>query len=195
VRAFSQLPDSDREAICERIRTAMNRVLAAHDAHGVGQVRLVMAVPKADPQWRQKAARWAGEGVANQGRARSDNLAPLMHDGLLFRSRPEINLYIAFKKLGVAVAPLPVFIRGGETSKRIEPDFILIHAATTMVVEVDGDEFHQENPAEAHDRLAMLTDENVHTERVKASECATEEKARVCAEKLFALLKRKASMR
>jgi len=38
-----------------------------------------------------------------------------MCDGLLFRSQPEINLYRAFKALGITFAPLPVFIRGGET--------------------------------------------------------------------------------
>lgn len=41
-----------------------------------------------DPEWRAKAQAWlAGDGVNNQGRVRSDNVAPLSADGLLFRSR------------------------------------------------------------------------------------------------------------
>jgi hypothetical protein len=196
VRTFSQLPDTEREAISTRIKTAMNRVLHSQDAHSIGDVRLVVEIPRAEPNWREKAERWAtGDGTTNQGRARSDNLAPLEHDGLLFRSRPEINLYLAFKNLGVAVAPLPVFIRGGKEYKRIEPDFVLIHAATVMVVEVDGDEFHHESPAQAHERLTMLSHEGVETERVSATDCDTPEKARICANRLLSILQHKASIR
>ena len=55
-----------------------------------------------DPHWR-KAKSWvAGQGISNQGRARSDNLAPRSADGLLFRSQPEIYLYRAFKSLGIS---------------------------------------------------------------------------------------------
>jgi hypothetical protein len=69
-----------------------------------------------DPKWREKAQAWlAGKGVTNQGRVRTDNIAPRSCDGLLFRSQPEIHLYQALKGLGVSFAPLPVFIRGGDT--------------------------------------------------------------------------------
>jgi len=84
----------------------------------VVDVRIVMEIPKAEPDWREKAARWAsGEGMTNQGRARSDNLAPLEQDGLLFRSRAEINLYVAFKALGVAVACLRSRRQGIQTDR------------------------------------------------------------------------------
>lgn len=144
-----------------------------------------------DPQWREKAAAWlSGSKISNQGRVRSDNVAPLSVDGLIFRSQPEIHLYRAFKSIGVSFAPLPVFIRGGTEYKRIEPDFVVIHGGLVMVVEVDGDTVHQETPAEAHARTTMLLHEGVHFERIKASECDSSEKAKTSAERLFQVLKK-----
>jgi hypothetical protein len=65
----------------------------------------------ADKDWREKAKTWLnGEGVSNQGRVRSDNVATRLADGLLFRSEPEIFLYKALKSAGVSFAPLPVFV-------------------------------------------------------------------------------------
>lgn len=144
-----------------------------------------------DPQWREKAAAWlSGSKISNQGRVRSDNVAPLSVDGLIFRSQPEIHFYRAFKSMGVSFAPLPVFIRGGSEYRRIEPDFVVIHNGIVMVVEVDGDTVHQETPAEAHARTTMLLHEGVHFERIKASECDTSEKAKASAERLFSVLKK-----
>ena len=132
-----------------------------------------------DEQWREKAAAWlTGKGVTNQGRVRSDNIAARTHDGLLFRSQPEIHLYNALKSLGVSFAPLPVFIRGGETYRRVEPDFVIFKDGVMMVVEVDGDTVHQETPVEAHARTTMLVYEGAHVERVSASACDTPQKAR-----------------
>lgn len=148
-----------------------------------------------DPQWREKARAWvSGQGVTNQGRARSDNLAPRQVDGLLFRSMPEIHLYRAFKSLGVSFAPLPVFVRGGESYRRIEPDFVVLKDGIVMIVEVDGDTVHRETPLDAHNRTTMLVHEGAHVERVNASECDTGEKAMSCAKRLITvLLKLKAS--
>ena len=144
-----------------------------------------------DPQWREKAITWlSGSKISNQGRVRSDNVAPLTVDGLIFRSQPEIHLYRAFKSIGVSFAPLPVFIRGGTEYKRIEPDFVVIYGGLIMVVEVDGDTVHQETPAEAHARTTMLLHEGVHFERIKASECDTSDKAKTSAERLFQVLKK-----
>jgi hypothetical protein len=130
----------------------------------------------------------ATEGISNQGRARSDNIAPLECDGLLFRSQPEIHLYRAFKALGVTFAPLPVFIRGGETYRRIEPDFVLYMGGSLMIVEIDGDGIHQETPLEAHKRTAMFAHEGAYIERVDATECDSPEKARECASRLLMVL-------
>jgi hypothetical protein len=132
---------------------------------------------EAEPDWRGKAKAWAqGSGVTNQGRVRSDNIAAREKDGLLFRSQPEINLYLALKSQGVSFAPLPVFIRGGKTHQRMEPDFIVIKNGITMQVEVDGDTVHTETPAEAQTRVAMLEDEGVFVHRIAASRCDTLEK-------------------
>lgn len=144
--------------------------------------------PDEDPQWRDKARAWlAGTGVSNQGRVRSDNIASRECDGLLFRSEPEILLYRALKPLGVSFAPLAVFIRGGPTYRRIEPDFVILKDGIVMVVEVDGDTVHLETPAEAHDRTTMLVHEGACLERMKASQCDTPEKAATCAKYLVQL--------
>jgi hypothetical protein len=142
-----------------------------------------------DERWREKAAAWlSGKGITNQGRVRSDNIATRDCDGLLFRSQPEINLYKALKSLGVSFAPLPVFIKGGENYRRIEPDFVVFKDGVLMVVEVDGDTVHQETPVEAHSRTTMLVHEGAHVERVNTSECDTPQKARECATRLIGVL-------
>jgi len=142
-----------------------------------------------DPQWREKAKAFvSGQGITNQGRVRSDNLAPRICDGLLFRSEPEIQLYRALRSAAVAVAPLPVFIRGGQTYRRIEVDFLIIKDGITLVVEVDGDTVHRESPREAHERLTMLTHEGVNVERVSATDCDSPERARACAQRILQVI-------
>jgi hypothetical protein len=142
-----------------------------------------------DPKWRERVRAWVnGQGVTNQGRVRSDNPAPRLCDGLFFRSEPEIHLYRALRSAGVAVAPLPVFVRGGETYRRIEPDFVIIKDGVVLVVEVDGDTVHRESPQQAHDRLTMLAHEGAHIERVNAQECSSAESAKKCAQRILALI-------
>ncbi|WP_019865703.1 hypothetical protein [Methylovulum miyakonense] len=154
------------------------------------QVKIIPAVIE-DPQWREKAAAWlTGAKLTNQGRVRSNNVAPLSVDGLLFRSQAEIHLYRSLKAFGVSFAPLPVFVRGGENYRRIEPDFFLIHGGIAMVVEVDGDTVHQETPAEAHARTSMLQLEGVHVERIQSSECDSAEKAKAAAQKILAVIEK-----
>ena len=160
------------------------------------QVQIVPAVVE-DPEWRDKAAAWlAGDKISNQGRVRSDNVAALTSDGLLFRSKPEIHFYRALKAIGVSFAPLPVFVRGGESYSRIEPDFVIVKNGMTAVVEIDGDTVHQETPAEAHKRTTILLHEGVHFERISAAECDTPEKAKDAAARILAAIqKRRESLR
>lgn len=154
-------------------------------------VKIIPAVIE-DMQWREKATAWlTGEKVSNQGRVRSDNVAPLSADGLLFRSQPEIHFYRALKAAGVSFAPLPVFVRGGESYSRLEPDFVIIKSGIVMVVEIDGDTVHHETPVEAHTRTAMLQHEGVHIERLPASECATPEKATAAVVTILASIQRR----
>lgn len=144
---------------------------------------LIQPFQKAPDGWQNKAKAWVeGRGVTNQGRVRSTNIAAREHDGLLFRSQPEINLYEALKRKGVAFAPLPVFLRGGESYQRLEPDFIVVKDGIFAVVEVDGDNFHTETPASASVRLKLLEDAGAYILRVNASSCGTMESAEACAE-------------
>ena len=93
----------------------------------LSKVKIIPAVVD-DLKWREKAAAWlSGSKISNQGRVRSNNVAPSSVDGLLFRSQPEMHLYKALKSSDVSFAPLPVFVRGGENYSRIEPDFVIIH--------------------------------------------------------------------
>lgn len=144
---------------------------------------VIQPFQKAPEGWQNKAKSWAGgKGVTNQGRVRSTNIAGREHDGLLFRSQAEINLYEALKKRGVAFAPLPVFLRGGESYQRLEPDFIIIKDGVFAVVEVDGDTFHSETPSAARTRLKLLEDAGAYIVRVNANACRTAESAEACAD-------------
>lgn len=135
----------------------------------LNEVKIVPVINVAT-EWRSEALAWAtGRGITNQGRVRSDNVAARSYDGLLFRSNAEINLYRELKSLGVTFAPLPVFLRGGEEYRRIEPDFIIVKEGVMLHVEVDGDTVHQESPVEAHVRTTLLLYEGVRLERVSAS--------------------------
>lgn len=144
-----------------------------------------------DLNWRDSVQGLAKQGTTNQGRAHSKNVASLEHDGLLFRSKPEIHLYNALKATGVPFAPLPVFVRGGRKFSRVEPDFVLIKDGVTIFAEVDGDSYHPESPAEAHYRLKPFQDEGVNVERVKASHCSTPQLAERFAKHLVDLLEKK----
>jgi hypothetical protein len=145
---------------------------------GVGPLKSVMImakVSKATETWLEEAIRFVkGEGVTNQGRVRSDNIASQQHLGLLFRSKAEITLFLAMTRAQLAVAPLPVFVRIGKNYNRIEPDFVIVRNGLTFVVEVDGDTFHRELPAEADKRLVPLTYEGVEVKRIRAADVATD---------------------
>lgn len=177
--------EEDKEVISAAIKEKVEVFLQGNEREILSEILIVPAVVD-DPQWREKAAAWlSGAKVSNQGRVRSDNVAPLTQDGLLFRSRPEIYIYKALKATGISFAPLPVFIRGGDSYSRIEPDFVLIYKGLTMVLEVDGDTVHTETPAEAQARVRTLQHEGVHVERISASDCDTPQKAKQAADKLL----------
>ena len=177
---------NEREALCERLSALAKEVSAAHDPFWTVS-RVVVAPNISDAEgWRVDAKKFLrGDGLNNQGRVRSDNIAARVHDGLLFRSQAEIHLYDALKRLGVYLAPLPVFIRGGAAYQRLEPDFVLIHRGILVVVEVDGATVHRESPTEAHARTAGLQREGVRVERVSAADCAARVDADRCAASLM----------
>jgi hypothetical protein len=187
---FGRIEPSASE-IGQRILEKAGPILRPSRGHFLRDVELVPDLVE-DEHWREKAMAWlAGENVSNQGRVRSDNLPSRTDDGLLFRSQPEINLYRALKAEGVSFAPLPVFVRGGEHYRRIEPDFVVIKDGVVLIVEVDGDTVHNESPAEAHDRTTMLLHEGALLERVNANRCDTPAKAATCARELLRVLEKR----
>ena len=114
------------------------------------------------PGWRSDTEAWLRrDGINNQGRVRSDNVASLPCDGLHFRSQHEINLYKALKSKGLTFAPLPVFIRGGASYARLEPDFIVLKDGYVFQIEIDGDTTHRETPVVAQSRTAPMEYEGV----------------------------------
>jgi hypothetical protein len=144
---------------------------------------------ESDVEWRRKVGQYAaGEGITNQGRVRSDNVASREHDGLLFRSQPEIYFYEALKAAGVPFAPLAVVLHGGFTYKRVEPDFLIFRYGRLMIVEIDGDLWHRETLPAAHARLKLLTDEGATLERIDAAACDTPEKAREAVAQVLATM-------
>lgn len=154
------------------------------------------AIPFNDPDWRSNVSTVVqGRDINNQGRAHSQIVAQLEFDGLKFRSEPEITLYKAIKETGIPFAPLPVFIRGGKNFSRIEPDFVLMKDGVVVFVEVDGQAFHNESPADAHYRLKPFQDEGVIIERVKAKHCSTTESARRYAKYLEELIKKRVNQK
>jgi hypothetical protein len=176
-----------REDIQKRLLDALKPMIEAYPEFRAVDVFIVPA-DEAPADWRKQAVAWLrGEGLTNQGRVKSDNIAARQYDGLLFRSQEEINLYRALKSAGVSFAPLPVFVRGGREYRRIEPDFIVVKGGMMAVIEVDGP-VHRESPAEAHARTTMLVHEGAHVERVTASDCDTPEKAKARAETVLASL-------
>ncbi len=152
----------------------------------------IRPLPFKDPNWRNNIAEAIkGTDVNNQGRAHSQNIAKLKFEGLLFRSEPEILLYKALKATGIPLAPLPVFVRGGTTFSRVEPDFVLIKDGAVVFVEIDGSAFHKESPADAHYRVKPFQDEGVIIERIKAEHCNTQEKANQFAKQLADLIRKR----
>jgi len=134
-----------------------------------------------DKEWRLAfQAYLSGRGITNQGRVNSTNIAPREHDGLLFRSMPEIYFYDALKATGCVFAPLPVFLKRDRS--RVEPDFLVFQNGVT-IVEIDGP-WHKETPVDAQRRLQDFYDETVYVERFRAEECETPDLAKQSVRKL-----------
>lgn len=186
LEVYAQLDDEERKEIEEKFAEEVCKLFRfdSQNQH-LNDVRISAKVSSGDSQWRAKAKAWSsGQGLTNQGRVRSSNIASKTADGLLFRSQPEVNLYYALKQQGISFAPLAVFVRGGQSYQRMEPDFIVIKDGVVLQIEVDGDTVHTETPAEAQTRVAMLEDEGVHVYRLAASQCDSEQKAIICAKSI-----------
>jgi len=178
-----------RDEYCKSIKSILDLFTEPFPNDYLERVRIFPAIVE-DAEWRTKANEWLRGAKSNQGRVRSDNVAPLSADGLLFRSQPEINFYHALKSKGISFSPLPVFVRGGSAYHRLEPDFVVVYEGLIFIVEIDGDSFHPETPAEAHARTKILQNEGCIVERIQASTCNSYESARREVETLIQSIKK-----
>lgn len=196
VTLFYAMSAEERKLTEDAIASVTTPFFANRPSDGLESVVITPLVTEAISGWRDDAIRFIkGEGVTNQGRVRSDNIASKQHQGLLFRSKAEITLFIALTKAKLAVAPLPVFIRIGKVYNRLEPDFVVIYKGLTFVVEVDGDTFHRELPAEADKRLVPLTYEGVEVRRIRAAELETDVAADIAVKDLIDFMARRKESR
>jgi hypothetical protein len=172
--------------IREKLETFLNR----YDGTWIGGIAISPQLIESE-NWKEDAREWlSGKGITNQGRVRSNNIASRECDGLLFRSNPEIHIYRALKSKGIAFAPLPVFLKGGQEYSRIEPDFLLIKDGVVLCIEIDGDTVHTETPAEANARTRILSNEGVVVERFSSTRCETPEDAEKLATEILRLLQK-----
>ena len=93
---YNQVADR-RETVEKGLHDESAQLMRRYPGIWLGGFIIMPEMPD-DPDWRNKARRWlSGETLSNQGRVRSDAVAPYQADGLLFRSQPEIHLYRALK--------------------------------------------------------------------------------------------------
>lgn len=193
---YYAISEDDRKATEMSITEVIGPFFLTTPADALESVVITPQVTSAADGWREDAMRFVkGEGVTNQGRVRSDNIATKQHQGLLFRSKAEITLFAALTRAKLAVAPLPVFVRVGKAYNRLEPDFVVVYKGLTFVVEVDGDTFHRELPAEADKRLVPLTYEGVEVRRIRAKDLETDETADAAVKDLIEFMARRKESR
>jgi len=196
VPLYYAISEEDRTATEAVIKEVVGPFFSTMPDDALECVALTPLVTQAADGWREAALRFVkGEGVTNQGRVRSDNIASKQHQGLLFRSKAEIVLFQALTRAKLAVAPLPVFVRIGKAYNRLEPDFVVVYKGLTFVVEVDGDTYHRELPADADKRLVPLTYEGVEVRRIRAADLETDQAADAAVRDLIEFMARRKESR
>jgi hypothetical protein len=182
-QAWASFKDKEERAVVEKELAELADSIKISDFNGKGIFHLFevkfSVIPTSDLN-----------GLTNQGRAHSANLAPIEYEGLLFRSHAEIWLFIALRDTGLPLMPLPVVIFNQPRFKRIEPDFVVICQGMMFVVEVDGKRWHKETPSEAQERLRHLEDEGVRIIRVSAEKCKSSDSAKEEAKRIFSRIER-----
>ncbi len=175
VEAYLDLHDKDKSgyAISDAV------VECAKGFAGFNRVDVIFRPRVAETEdWRQQVkAMVSGEGITNQGRAHSSNVAPISYRGLLFRSPPEVEFFKALLETGVPIAPLSVVVAKRQRNHRIEPDFVVYYGGKVMVIELDGPGTHKETPQQAAERLEFLTDQGCIVWRVDTAKCSTSDQA------------------
>jgi hypothetical protein len=177
---------NDRAEVQTQIEVAANTAIESYTDASF-EVRIVAGTGDSN-DWRGRVNQYlSGEGLTNQGRVHSGNIAAREHEGLLFRSLPEVHFYSALKGTGIPFAPLAVVVRGGTTYNRVAPDFLILKDGVVMLVEIDGP-YHFETLSQAFARLKFITDENVKSERIPSTACDSPEKAREAVRRIVATI-------
>jgi hypothetical protein len=154
-------------------------------------IRTVSISPESVPVdgWEHRTRAWLKlQATSNQGRIRSDSIAQVQVDGLLFRSRCEANAFQALVDNGQTVLPLPAVVSGSPQLRRFEPDFILIRRFGPIVLEIDGSPFHNKSKEEEERRLEPLTKNGIKVRRIDADRVSTPWAARQAIQTLLAEL-------
>lgn len=88
VPLYYAMTEDERESTQESIKEVGSSFFGSLPSDHLGSVVLAPKMEQANDGWREEAMRFIkGEGVTNQGRVRSDNVASKQHLGLLFRSK------------------------------------------------------------------------------------------------------------
>lgn len=94
--------------------------------------------------------------LSNSGSLVSSGSCP--HEGLKFRSPPEIEVYKALKKRNVLFFPNATAILGGTNMKK-EPDFLVCQNGKWGILEVMGGSYHTPTKAmQDHERARLFKD-------------------------------------
>lgn len=84
---YFAMNDDERSSSEETINRVVEPFFGNLNSDALGSVKIVPAVSSAEDGWRERALAFVkGEGVTNQGRVRSDNIASKKDQGLLYAS-------------------------------------------------------------------------------------------------------------
>jgi hypothetical protein len=123
------------EDVQKHLLNMLRLIIDSYPGYRAWAVCIVPAA-KAPANWHEQALAWLrGEGVNNQGRVRSDNIAARQYDGLLFRTDEEINLYRAFKAQGNFCA-ITCFCTRGQPLEAYRTGLYCYHRRNGGIIEI-----------------------------------------------------------
>jgi len=141
------------------VQEALNEVMERERVH-VKELHVRPAITPAGPDWRETLQTRMAPRATNQANIGPREVQPLMEDRCAFRSREELRVYQAFKRIRaqmptddtIAILPNPALVlRDANTS---EPDLVITYRGRVGIVQVDGPHHRGRFAAEAtRDRL------------------------------------------
>ena len=126
----------------ENVAKAINESVPHDDQSYVRFIVCQLELSEAPDNWRQ-SLQGSVSSLTNQAvRRYADSAVPIRtHDGLVFRSHSETVIYDELKSRGVLVLPLPAAVLGN-SGKKLEPDFVVVHQGKVGILEVHGEPWH-----------------------------------------------------